>query len=191
MAPGIAAMFMTLVMLVLLIACANIASLLLARVVVRGRDIAIRAAIGASQWRIVRQVLVECTLLALLGGLGAIAVTYAALRGVQSIAIATDIPIRWGIELNPRIIAFTAVATLLAAVSAGFAPALAARNRNLNAVLKSGTGNSATAGHRRLRSALVAGQIAISVVVLVCADCSCGAQRTQRGSTSASGRITW
>jgi predicted permease len=169
MAPAIAAMFMTLVMLVLLVACANIASLLLARVVVRSRDIAIRAAIGASQWRIVRQVLVECTLLALLGGVGAIAVAYAALHGVQSIQIATDIPIRWGIELNPRIIAFTAMATLIAALSAGIAPALAARNRNLNAVLKSGTGNSAASSHRRLRSALVAGQIAISVVVLVCA----------------------
>jgi predicted permease len=169
MAPGIAAMFMTLVMLVLLVACANIASLLLARVVARTRDLAIRAAIGASQWRLVRQVLVECTLLAILGGVGAVAVAYAALRGVQSIQIATDIPIRWGIELNGRIIAFTALATLLAALAAGIAPASAARNRNLNGLLKSGTGNSPSTTHRRLRSALVAGQIAVSVVVLVCA----------------------
>ena len=169
LAPGIAAMFMTLVMLVLLVACANIASLLLARVVVRGRDLAIRAAIGASQWRLVRQVLVECALLALLGGAGAVAVAYVALHAVQSIHIATDIPIRWGVELNGRIIAFTAVATLVAALAAGIAPASAARRRNLNDVLKSGMGNSATTGHRRLRSALVAGQIAISVVVLVCA----------------------
>ena len=169
MAPGIAAMFMTLVMLVLLVACANIASLLLARVVARTRDLAIRAAIGASQWRLVRQVLVECTLLAVLGGVGAVAVAYAALRGVQSIQIATDIPIRWGIELNGRVIAFTAVATLLAALAAGIAPASAARNRNLNGLLKSGTGNSPSTSHRRLRSVLVAGQIAVSVVVLVCA----------------------
>jgi predicted permease len=169
LAPAIAAMFMTLVILVLLVACANIASLLLARVVVRGRDLAIRAAIGASQWRLVRQVLVECTLLALLGGAGAIAVAYAALHGVQSIHIATDIPVRWGIELNGRIIAFTAAATLMAALAAGIAPASAARKRNLNDLLKSGMGNSGTTGHRRLRSALVAGQIAISVVVLVCA----------------------
>ena len=168
-APGIAAMFMTLVMLVMLVACANIASLLLARVVARGRDLAVRAAIGASQWRLVRQVLVECTLLALLGGVGAVGVTYAALRGVQSIHIATDIPIRWGIDLNGRVIAFTIVATLIAALAAGFAPASAARKRNLHDALRSGTGNSATAGHRRLRSALVAGQIAVSVVVLVCA----------------------
>jgi predicted permease len=169
MAPALAAMFMTLVTLVLLVACANIASLLLARVVVRARDLAIRAAIGASQWRLVRQVLVECTLLAVLGGAGAVAVAYAALSGLQSIQIATDIPIRWGLELNARVIGFTAVATLVAALVAGLAPASAARNRNLNALLKSGMGNSGTTGHRRLRSALVAGQIAISVVVLVCA----------------------
>ena len=162
-------MFMTLVMLVMLVACANIASLLLARVVARGRDLAVRAAIGASQWRLVRQVLVECTLLALIGGVGAVAVTFAALRGVESIRFATDIPVRWGIELNGRIIAFMVVATLIATLAAGVAPASAARKRNLHDVLRSGTGNSATAGHRRLRSALVAGQIAISVVVLVCA----------------------
>src|SRR5215207_879032 len=169
LAPTIAAMFMTLVMLVMLVACANIASLLLARVVARGRDLAVRAAIGASQWRLVRQVLVECTLLALLGGIGAIAVTYGAIRAVESINIATDIPVRWGIELNGRIIAFTMLATLIAALAAGLAPASAARKRNLHDVLRSGTGNSATGAHRRLRSALVAGQIAISVVVLVCA----------------------
>ena len=168
-APAVAAMFMTLVMLVMLVACANIASVLLARVVARGRDLAVRAAIGASQWRLVRQVLVECTLLALLGGIGAVAVTYGAVRAVASIDIATDIPIRWGIELNGRIIAFTVIATLIAALAAGLAPASAARKRNLHDVLRSGTGNSATAAHRRLRSVLVAGQIAISVVVLVCA----------------------
>ena len=167
--PSLAAMFMTLVMLVMLVACANIASLLLARVVSRGRDLAVRAAIGASQWRLVRQVLVECTLLAVLGGIGAIVVTYAATRALTSINIATDIPIHWGFELNGRIIAFTMVATLMAALAAGLAPASAARKRNLHDVLRSGTGNSATTAHRRLRSALVAGQIAISVVVLVCA----------------------
>ena len=165
--PSVAAVFMTLVMLVMLVACANIASLLLARVVARGRDLAVRAAIGASQWRLVRQVLVECALLALLGGIGAVAVTYGAVRAIESITIATDIPVRWGIELNPRIIAFTAVATLIAALAAGIAPASAARKRNLHDVLRSGTGNSAARGHQRLRSALVAGQIAISVVVLV------------------------
>jgi len=166
---SLAAMFMTLVILVMLVACANIASLLLARVISRGRDLAVRAAIGASQWRLVRQVLVECTLLALLGGIGAVGVTYAATRAMSSINVATDIPIRWGIELNGRIVAFTILATLLAALTAGLAPASAARKRNLHDVLRSGGGNSPTAAHQRLRSTLVAGQIAISAVVLVCA----------------------
>jgi predicted permease len=96
-------------------------------------------------------------------------VTYGAVRAVESINLATDIPVRWGIELNGRIIAFTIFATIIAALAAGLAPASAARKRNLHDVLRSGTGNSATAAHKRLRSALVAAQVAISVVVLVCA----------------------
>lgn len=167
--PAVAAVFMTLVILVLLVACANVTSLLLARVVVRGRELAIRAAIGASQWRLVRQVMVECAVLAALGGAGAVAVAYVAVHAIESIHFATDIPIRWGVELNSRVVAYTAVATLVAALIASVAPAAAARKRNLNDVLKSGAGNTAAAGHRRLRSALVAGQIAVSVVVLVCA----------------------
>jgi predicted permease len=167
--PALAAVFMTLVVLVLLVACANVASLLLARVVVRNRELAIRVAIGASQWRLVRQVLVECTLLAMLGGAGATGVAFVAIRALQSIRIATDIPIRWGIELDSRVLLFTALATLLAALAAGITPAMAARRRNLNDLLRSGTGNSGSANHARLRSTLVAGQIAVSVVVLVCA----------------------
>jgi predicted permease len=167
--PALAAIFMSLVALVLLVACANVASLLLARLVVRNRELAIRVAIGASQWRLVRQVLVECSLLASIGGIGAIAVAYAATRAVQSIRFATDLPIRWGVELNGRVVMFTAVATLVAALAAGIAPALAARRRNLNDLLRSGTGISTGASHARLRSTLVAGQISVSVVVLVCA----------------------
>jgi predicted permease len=168
LAPEVASLFMALVMLVLLVACANVASLMLARVVVRSRELAIRTAIGASQWRIVRQVLVECVLLAALGGAGAIAVATLALRGLNSIQIATDIPIRWGIELNLRVVLFTALATMLAALAIGIAPAAASRKRDLNDLLKSSVGNSGSAGQRRLRSALVVGQIAVSVVVLVC-----------------------
>jgi len=167
--PGLAAVFMTLVVLVLLVACANVASILLARVVVRNRELAIRVAIGASQWRLVRQVLVECTLLSVLGGIGAIGVASMSIRALESIRIATDIPIRWGVELDGRVVVFTALATLVAALVAGITPAMAARRRNLNDLLRSGTGNSGSANNARLRSVLVVGQIAVSVVVLVCA----------------------
>ena len=167
--PALAAVFMTLVVLVLLVACANVASLLLARVVVRNRELAIRVAIGASQWRLVRQVLVECTILAVLGGVGAVGVAFISIRALQSIRIATDIPIRWGVELDSRVVVFTTVATLVAALVAGITPAMAARKRNFSDLLRSGTGNSGSASHTRLRSALVVGQIAVSVVVLVCA----------------------
>lgn len=169
MTPALGAVFMTLVMLVLLVACANVSSLLLARVVVRNRELAIRVAIGASQWRLVRQVLVECLLLAFVGGLGAIGVAYAAIRAVASIRFATDIPVRWGVELDGRVVVFTALATLIAALAAGITPAMAARKRNLNDLLRSGTGNSAGANYARLRSALVVGQLAVSVVVLASA----------------------
>ena len=169
MMPALAAIFMTLVVLVLAVACANVASLLLARVVGRGRELAIRAAIGASQWRLVRQVMVECALLALLGGAGSVVVASLAIRAIASIRIATDIPIRWGVELDPRVLGFTVAVTLLAAIATGLAPGLAARKRNLNALLKSSAGNAGIHAHQRLRSALVVGQIAVSVVVLVCA----------------------
>ena len=167
--PALAAVFMTLVVLVLAVACANVASLLLSRVVGRGRELAIRAAIGASQWRIVRQVMVECALLALLGGLGAIVVAAVAIRAIASIHIATDLPIRWGVELDGRVLGFTAVVTLLAGIATGLAPGLAARKRNLSGLLRSSAGNAGVRSHQRLRSLLVGGQIAVSVVVLVCA----------------------
>jgi predicted permease len=167
--PALAAIFMTLVFLVLAVACANVASLLLSRVVGRGRELAIRAAIGASQWRIVRQVMVECALLALLGGVGAVAVAALAIRAIASIHIATDLPIRWGVELDARVLGFTAVVTLLAAVATGLVPGLAARRRNLSALLRSSAGNAGVRAQQRLRSVLVAGQIAVSAVVLVCA----------------------
>jgi len=169
MTAGIVLVFMVLVLLVLLVACANVASILLARVVVRGRELAIRAAIGASQWRLVRQVMVECALLAICGGIAATGVAYVAIHKVESIHIATDLPLRWGIEFDARVVLFTMAATLFAAIVAGLAPATAARRRNLGELLKSSVGNSATRGHQRLRSALVVAQVAVSVVVLVAA----------------------
>jgi predicted permease len=167
--PALATVFMSLVLLVLFVACANVASLLIARVVGRGRELAIRAAIGASHWRLVRQVLVECVLLALLGGLVAVGVAAVAIRALASIHLATDMPMRWGVQLDARVLAFTVLATLLAALLAGIAPASATRKRNLNELLKSSAGNSGTRAHQRLRSTLVVTQIAVSVVVLVCA----------------------
>ncbi|HEY2855966.1 MAG TPA: ABC transporter permease [Gemmatimonadaceae bacterium] len=166
---AIAMVFMVLVLLVLLVACANVASILLARVVVRGRELAIRAAIGASQWRLVRQIMVECALLAICGGIAATGVAYVAIHKVESIHLATDLPLRWGIEFDGRVVFFTMAATLFAAIVAGIAPATAARRRNLGELLKSSVGNSATRGHQRLRSALVVAQVAVSVVVLVAA----------------------
>ena len=169
MTAAIVLVFMVLVLLVMLVACANVASILLARVVVRGRELAIRAAIGASQWRLVRQVMVECALLALAGGIAATGVAYIGIHKLENIHIATDLPLRWGMEFNGRVVLFTLAATAFAAIIAGIAPATASRRRNLNELLKSSVGNSATRNHQRLRSALVIAQVAVSVVVLVAA----------------------
>jgi predicted permease len=166
--PVVGAVFMALVFLVLLVACANVSGLLLARVTARGQELAIRTAIGASQWRLVRPVLVECALLALLGGAGAVAVASVAAREIAGIRVATDTPIRWGVQLDGRIILFTVFATLIAVVATVIAPASAARKRDVNHCLRTG-GASASLERRRLRSALVIGQIAVSVVVLVSA----------------------
>lgn len=167
--PVIAAIFMSLVFLVLLVACANVASVLLARVVVRGRELAIRTALGASRWRLMRQSLIETALLSLAGGIVALPVTVVALRAMQSIRLATDLPVRWGMELDGRVLVFAAIATIITAIVAAAAPAAAVQNRDLNTLLVSSVGNSSSAGHARLRSLLVVAQIAVSVLVLVCA----------------------
>ena len=167
--PVVAGIFMTLVTLVLIVACANVASVLLARVVARGRELAIRAAMGASTWRVVRPVFVECALLALTGGVASIGVAYVTIRALSSIRVASDLPIRWGVQLDGRVAAFTAIATLVASVVAAVAPVLAARRRNLNDVLKSGASGAGGSTHQRARAVLVVAQVAVSVVVLICA----------------------
>lgn len=154
--------------LVLLVACGNIANLLMARATGRQREIAVRAAMGAGRWRIARQLLTESVLLSLLGaGIGLMA----ALWGVAAIAAATTLPIPRAtpIAVNPTVLFFTIAVSVLVGILFGLAPAVQAQRMNLSEELKSSSNAvvSVSAGRRLLRDALVVGEIAASLALLV------------------------
>ena len=154
---------------VLLMACANVALLLLSRARVRSREIALRLAIGAGRARLIRQLLTESLLLAFVGGLLGIAVAYAGILFNQRIEIPTDLPIKISIQLDHRVLWVSVVASLASAVLFGLAPALQITRPNLVNALK--TAGADVPGRRRLlgRNLLVVGQVAASMVLLLVA----------------------
>ncbi len=154
------------VTLVLLVACVNVASLLLARAVSREREVAMRAALGATRWRIVRQCLTESGVLALGGGL--LGVVLAAVGIRPFIAMwPGSLPRSEEVVLDWRVLLFAVTASLVCGLIFGMAPALRAPVRNLELALRAG--GRALAASSRLHGALVAAEIALAVVLLISA----------------------
>lgn len=151
--------------LVLLIACANVANLTLARATARGREIAIRVALGAGRWRVVRQMLTESLLVAVIGG---VAGWMLAVWGVDLLVSLSpaDTPRLNEIGIDRWVFGFTLAVTLATGILFGLVPALIASRFGVNETLKEGA-RSVSSGRNRIRGALVVAEVALAVVVLV------------------------
>jgi predicted permease len=155
---------------VLLMVCANVASLLLARSLARQKEIALRAALGATRVRIIRQLLTEATLLSSLGGLGGLLVAGLGLDALIAAMPQNQLaamPFFETLRLDPGILLFAMALALLTGLVFGLAPALQASRLDLQGALKDGGRASGGVAGQRLRSALVGSEIALAVVLLV------------------------
>jgi putative ABC transport system permease protein len=151
---------------VLLIACANVINLLLARSLAREREVAIRMALGAGRSRLMRQLLTESLLLAVVGGLVGLATGWGWIRLLRSL-VRAEMPAWISINIDWRVLAFTMAVSILTGLIAGLAPALQASRPDLNELLKEGAKGSPGGARSQLRKALVVAEIALALVLLV------------------------
>jgi len=151
---------------VLLIACANIANLLLARAAARQSEMAVRTAIGASRGRLVRQLLVESVLLSFTGGVASLLVSLWAVRAINHALPPNTLPVP-AVEIDATVFSFALGATILTGLLFGIAPAWRTANADLNIVLKNGGRGSASRMSSRLRHALAAVELALATILLI------------------------
>ena len=150
--------------MILLIGCANLANLTLARGAVREREVAVRAALGAGRHRLVRQFLTENVLLAIGGGLLGLAVGYATMRAIQAAVPPYSLPREVTVTMDGRVLLFGFLLSVLTGFAFGLAPALGTTRADLTALKEGGRGTVGT--HARLRGALVVGEVALAFMLL-------------------------
>jgi predicted permease len=155
------------VVLVLIIACANVANLLLARAAVRTRDLAIRSAMGADRWRVIFQMLSEAVVLAIVGAAVGTGIAWTGITLFDRAISVTDPPFWLDFKLDLPILLFVMAITMMAALVAGIIPAVKASSADLNSVLKDESRGSSGMQIGRLSRVLVIGEIAMSMALLV------------------------
>ena len=155
--------------LVLLIACANLAGLLLTRAAGRQREVAVRFAVGASRARVIRQLLIENLLVAVAGGIAGIVIAQWTSGMLKLFIPPTPYPVNFNVSLSPRVMAFAALVTAATALLSGLLPALRGSRTDVTIALKASAPASVGGGRGRLRQALAVAQVALSLLLLVCA----------------------
>jgi putative ABC transport system permease protein len=166
---GLVKMLMGLVALILIVACSNVANLLLARSRARSREIAIRLSIGAGRSRVVRQLMTESLIVAMAGAAAGLFVAYGGILLLQTLSVPSDPPNVLGVQLDWRVVQFSLLAALGSCLFFGLAPAWQTARTDFVSALKAGGEGASGKGRTFGRDVLVAGQMALAMVVLIAA----------------------